>query len=156
MRRALVALAIAIAMHYDPAAQQVIVFGGYQPNVRDRGDTWAWSGSGWTEQPPEAAARTHARMAYDANLGALVAVGGGDGGPTLVRRAGAWSAARGERRTARPLPARRRVRRAAPCPRRVRRWRPREQRAVLRSVGVRRLRVARALISRGHGRSHRK
>jgi hypothetical protein len=90
MRRALVALAIAIAMHYDPAAQQVIVFGGYQPNVRDRGDTWAWSGSGWTEQPPEAAARTHARMAYDANLGALVAVGGGDGGPTLVRRAGAW------------------------------------------------------------------
>lgn len=103
------------AMTYDPIAQQVVAFGGYEPNVRDRGDTWAWNGSAWAEQPPEVAARTHARMAFDGNLGALVVVGTGGSGAALVRRATSWeplAAAGGPR--ARYLPgvafdARRRV-----------------------------------------------
>lgn len=101
-------------MSYDPDAQQVIAFGGYEPNVRDRGDTWAWNGSGWTEQRPERAARTHGRMAFDANLDALVVVGSAGTEPALVRRGAGWDplAATGPR--ARYLPgiafdARRRV-----------------------------------------------
>jgi hypothetical protein len=78
------------AMAYDPTTQAVVVFGGYEPSVRDRGDTWAWNGSAWSDLQPEATARTHARMAFDANLGAIVAVGGATAAPSLVRRATGW------------------------------------------------------------------
>ena len=78
------------AMAYDPVAQQVVAFGGYEPNVRDHGDTWAWNGTTWAEQPPERASRTHARMAFDANLGGLVVVGTGTTGANLVRHGTAW------------------------------------------------------------------
>jgi hypothetical protein len=68
----------------------VVAFGGFEPNVRDRGDTWAWNGSAWTEQPPESGARTHARMAFEGSLGALVAIGSVGSGGALVRRATGW------------------------------------------------------------------
>ena len=79
------------AMQYDPSSQRVVLFGGYEPNVRDHGDTWEWNGTDWTEVPPEASARTHGRMAFDGHLGALVLVGGGQAAdPNLVRRNDGW------------------------------------------------------------------
>ncbi len=79
------------AMQYDPGAQRIIAFGGFQP-PSDRGDTWAWDGGTWVELPPQAAPRTHGRMAFDEGRGGLVFVGGlnaTDG--VLLRQNGSWS-----------------------------------------------------------------
>lgn len=79
------------AMQYEPSSQKIVLFGGYEPNVRDRGDTWEWTGVAWADVPPEQAARTHGRMAFDEHLGALVVVGGAQAGdPILVRRSDGW------------------------------------------------------------------
>jgi hypothetical protein len=75
-------------MTYD-----VVLHGGYDPDAGDRGDTWSWNGTAWTELTPERAPRTHARMAFDEGLDGLVVVGGASAGePALVRRDDGWLA----------------------------------------------------------------
>ena len=72
---------------YDPVGKRVVVFGGFQPNVRDLGDTWAWDGSAWSVlsgwRPvvtPGPAPRYLPGISYDVARRALVLFGGGDPG----------------------------------------------------------------------------
>ena len=44
------------AMAYDPAAGDVVMFGGISAAGRPLGDTWLWEGSGWVAASP---ATTH-------------------------------------------------------------------------------------------------
>jgi len=65
-------------MAYDAATSQLVLFGGRSP---ERGDTWIWNGSGWTELFPAVSpvARDSAAMAYDPESQSLVLFGGDDG-----------------------------------------------------------------------------
>lgn len=64
-------------MAFDPATQQVVMFGGLGAHGA-LGDTWIWNGIGWLR--PNLTLSPHSRlgasMVYDARLGALVLVGG--------------------------------------------------------------------------------
>jgi len=70
------------AMAYDPATQQLILFGGEQSeadgNYVYSNSTWSWNGSTWTELSPSASpsAREGAAMAYDASTKELLLFGG--------------------------------------------------------------------------------
>jgi hypothetical protein len=46
----------------------------FTPGSPDLGDTWSWNGTRWT-QVAQTTPRTHARMAYDARIGATVLLG---------------------------------------------------------------------------------
>ena len=67
------------AMAYDPATNQVVLFGGYTGNGYGQ-STWVWNGSSWTQvntptnQTP--GNRGYAMMAYDATSRQLVLFGG--------------------------------------------------------------------------------
>ena len=65
------------AMAFDPATQQVVMFGGLGVHGA-LGDTWIWNGIGWLH--PNLTLSPHSRlgasMVYDARLSALVLVGG--------------------------------------------------------------------------------
>ena len=63
-------------MAYDPATQQLVLFGGLSRTAL--GDTWMWSGTTWTQQFPATSppARDSASMAYDAATQQLVLFGG--------------------------------------------------------------------------------
>jgi hypothetical protein len=66
------------SMAYDPAAHEIVLFGGLGNNLNPLGDTWVWKGAGWSNVttahgPP---ARLGASMAYDAASGRLVLFGG--------------------------------------------------------------------------------
>jgi len=67
-------------MAYDPATQQIVLFGGISAsgNTPVLGDTWIWNGNNWVEQHPASSppARTLASLAYDATSGQLVLFGG--------------------------------------------------------------------------------
>lgn len=67
------------AMAYDPATDQLVLFGGQNTGFRQLGDTWTWDGTSWTHQQPVTSphARAGASMAYDAQTGQLVLFGGG-------------------------------------------------------------------------------
>lgn len=70
------------AMAFDPATQQVVMFGGLGAHGA-LGDTWIWDGTGWLR--PNLTLSPHSRfgasMVYDARLGALVLVGGDPDSP---------------------------------------------------------------------------
>jgi hypothetical protein len=63
------------AMQYDPTAREVVLYGGVAPSGSTLADTWAWDGSRWTSLG-SAVPRSHARMAFDRNLEALLVAGG--------------------------------------------------------------------------------
>ncbi len=72
----------AAAMAYDRRRARIVMFGGtrYEPadgEIR-LGDTWEWDGTDWTERAPAVAppARGGAAMAYDAQRGEVVLLGG--------------------------------------------------------------------------------
>ena len=67
----------------DPAAGQVVLFGGdqgYRTSGPDNvlGSTWTWNGSAWTKQQPAANAgrRAYGSLTYDQALQRLVMFGG--------------------------------------------------------------------------------
>ncbi|HXY43100.1 MAG TPA: kelch repeat-containing protein [Acidimicrobiales bacterium] len=66
------------SMAYDPATNQVVLFGGYGAQGWCLGDTWTFDGSSWTEQSPanSPSARALASMAYDAATRQLILFGG--------------------------------------------------------------------------------
>jgi sugar lactone lactonase YvrE len=71
------------SMAYDAALGEVILFGGYDENGIFDSDTWAWSGSSWTQLSPASSpanlpGRISAAMDYDAAMGQLVMFGGED------------------------------------------------------------------------------
>jgi hypothetical protein len=72
-------------MAYDPATNEVVLFGGYSNG--ERGDTWTYNGATWTNRtaqlttgPP---ARAAASMAYDQATGQLVLFGGSNANGVL-------------------------------------------------------------------------
>jgi hypothetical protein len=80
-------------MQYDRVAREVVLYGGSAPSSGTLDDTWAWDGSRWTPLG-SAAPRSHARMAFDRNLGALIVLGGfapGSGLDMLVWSGAAWT-----------------------------------------------------------------
>jgi hypothetical protein len=89
-------------LQYDEATETVVLFGGYAPGTgprtgdnpaRDVGDTWVWDGKRWKKSEVEVMPRTHARMAFDGDLGELVVIGGISAGrdvPVLVGGAKGW------------------------------------------------------------------
>jgi hypothetical protein len=81
-------------MHYDPASERVVLFGGVAPGAGTLNDTWSWSGKTWTRDPAQSPARSHARMTFHGGLNALVVAGGFplQKDLALLRRSGsAWT-----------------------------------------------------------------
>lgn len=67
-------------MAYDGARGETVLFGG--DDGAPRGDTWTWTGTGWTpETPATNPPARYAPLAYDAGRGVTVMFGGYDGGP---------------------------------------------------------------------------
>jgi hypothetical protein len=68
------------SMAYDPATQQLVLFGGFGPAHKSHAlnDTWTWNGSSWTQASPvtRPSARVLPSMAYDPAQGGIVLFGG--------------------------------------------------------------------------------
>jgi serine/threonine protein kinase len=64
------------SMAYDPAARQLVLFGGSDGGALN--DTWTWNGTTWTQRFPATSppARSGASMAYDPAARQLVLFGG--------------------------------------------------------------------------------
>jgi hypothetical protein len=86
-------LTCCMAMAYDPAIGQTVLFGGMSldPNSRSGqgpplNDTWTYNGTNWTKQSPSAAPppRYKAAMAFDPTLSSLVLFGGESEGGGLA------------------------------------------------------------------------
>lgn len=73
------------AAAFDSARNLVMIFGGYLGGVGFYGDTWGWSGEGWTQLSTTGpTARGNMGMAFDTARGKLVLFGGaGAGGATF-------------------------------------------------------------------------
>ena len=67
-----------IAMAYDSAHGQTVLFGGGDENSNLLNDTWLWNGSAWTQKFPQTSppVRTTAAMAYDSAQTQVVMFGG--------------------------------------------------------------------------------
>ena len=65
-------------MVYDPAAGQLVLFGGIDTNGDSLGDTWTGNGTTWTEAAPASSpsARSDDAAAYDPATGDVVLFGG--------------------------------------------------------------------------------
>jgi hypothetical protein len=83
------------SMAYDPATDQLLLFGGFGSEDGGTlfGDTWSWNGTTWTELFPDTSpsAREGASMAYDQSTGQLVLFGGGNGGGAFLQDTWLWS-----------------------------------------------------------------
>lgn len=67
------------SLDYDPALGQIVMFGGYSSTGGGYiGDTWAFDGTSWTQQSPEASPppRGIGYMAYDSGTKQVVLFGG--------------------------------------------------------------------------------
>jgi hypothetical protein len=74
-------------MAYDAATRTIVLFGGRVNGVQ-RGDTWTWDGSTWTQQAPATSPhrRADAAMAYDAATRTIVLFSG----PVTYRDTWTW------------------------------------------------------------------
>ena len=76
-----------IAIAYDPATKQVVLFGGLGVvgNTKMLSDTWTWDGTDWRQQHPVTSppARDDAALAYDGSTNQLLLFGGGSNGPRI-------------------------------------------------------------------------
>jgi hypothetical protein len=86
------------SMAYDPASNQVLMFGGFA-DLGELSDTWTFDGISWTQQKPAAApqARDGAALVYDPALQRLVLFGGQgtapDGSPEYFADTWTWDGA---------------------------------------------------------------
>ena len=67
-----------LAMAYDAAQAQVVLFGGADQNLNSLNDTWVWDGSNWTQEFPQTLppVRHYHAMAYDSAHQQVVMFGG--------------------------------------------------------------------------------
>jgi uncharacterized protein (TIGR03437 family) len=67
-----------LAMAYDSAHGQVVLFGGIDAGSTILNETWVWDGSDWSQKSPQTSppARENHAMAYDAAHGQVVLFGG--------------------------------------------------------------------------------
>lgn len=67
-------------MAYDPPLNETVLFGGYNPSVAPRGDTWVYQAGAWTnltsKLSPHPAARWAGASAYDPTLHGVLLFGG--------------------------------------------------------------------------------
>ncbi len=70
-----------VAIAYDPATKQVVLFGGLSSlgNAKWLSDTWTWDGTDWTQQHPTASPPAR----DDAATNQLVLFGGGSNKPLI-------------------------------------------------------------------------
>jgi len=77
---------------HDPIGQRTLLFGGSSPDQRaDRGDTWAWTGAGWTQAAAPTAPRTHAELGLTGT--GVILAGGMETGAMMQLVDGAWKPA---------------------------------------------------------------
>jgi uncharacterized protein (TIGR03437 family) len=69
---------VGMAMAYDSASSQAVLFGGIDTTPAVLNDTWVWDGSNWTLKTPQTMppARLGHAMAYDSAHGQVVLFGG--------------------------------------------------------------------------------
>ncbi|HEV8065610.1 MAG TPA: kelch repeat-containing protein, partial [Acidimicrobiales bacterium] len=67
-------------MAYDPASQDLVLFGGETTGFAYLADTWTWDGTNWAEASPTTSPPplAGASMAYDAASGQMILFGGYD------------------------------------------------------------------------------
>jgi hypothetical protein len=77
-----------IAIGYDGATEQLILFGGLLGGA----DTWEWNGTDWVQLSPATSpsARNRASMTYDAATGQLILFGGETAGQSLSNQTWEW------------------------------------------------------------------
>jgi hypothetical protein len=89
-----------VAMAYDAADGNVVLFGGENPSISNVNlsldffsDTWLWNGSTWTEAFPATSppARASTTMAYDAATGNVVLFGGVNESANVLGDTWAWN-----------------------------------------------------------------
>jgi len=68
------------SLAYDPAAGQLVLFGGIDANGDSLSSTWVWSGSNWILESPNSSppARHGASLGYDPTTDQLILYGGSD------------------------------------------------------------------------------
>jgi sugar lactone lactonase YvrE len=68
---------VAPAMSWDPATNQLIMFGG-SANGQFLNDTWIWNGTNWVQQAPASkpTPRSGARLVYDPATAQMLLIGG--------------------------------------------------------------------------------
>ncbi|MEW6208779.1 MAG: kelch repeat-containing protein [Acidobacteriota bacterium] len=86
---------LASSMAYDVVRQQILLFGGVDPNVGSGlvlGDTWVWDGTTWIQKFPSTTpqARYSPAMAYDGARGQVILFGGGLSDSSLVSDTWVW------------------------------------------------------------------
>jgi hypothetical protein len=69
------------SLTYDAATQELVLFGGVGSTRATLNDTWAWTGTAWTEVQPDGSpgappARQEASMAFDQGSNAVILFGG--------------------------------------------------------------------------------
>jgi hypothetical protein len=80
------------SMVYDPATDDVVLFGGYSSS--ELGDTWIFNGTEWTQQilSPNPGDCDYGAMAYDPSIGEVVLFGcGSSGTATWVYKSSGWA-----------------------------------------------------------------
>jgi hypothetical protein len=97
------------AMAYDPAAQKVVLFGGYG-DYGESGDTWLWDGTNWTQvvTPFAPGARSGHSMAWDAAHREMILFGGTishNGVPSWYSDTWAWNGTSWHQENVAPGPA---------------------------------------------------
>jgi hypothetical protein len=78
-------------MIYDAATQDVILFGGYDGHYL--GDTWAWTGTTWTQLAPAVSppGLEYASMTYDALNQRVMLFGGASNGTQTKHPSSTWA-----------------------------------------------------------------
>lgn len=78
------------AMAYDPAARQMVMFGGRDALTGVLGETWLWNGTRWDRHPVDLPARERHAMARDGDVAGVsscvLLFGGEDGAPIADTR----------------------------------------------------------------------
>jgi hypothetical protein len=81
-----------MAMTYDAATGQVLLFGGMWFSSHELGETWTWDGTSWTKQSPvhRPSPRRGATLVYDASTRRAVLFGGYQVGSRYFHETWTW------------------------------------------------------------------
>ena len=81
------------SMAYDPATQQLLLFGGNDQSDNSLNDTWTWNGTTWSQLSPATSppGRSGASMAYDPITGQMLLFGGLDQSNNFLNDTWTWN-----------------------------------------------------------------